>query len=368
MKILQLLPELKIGGVERGTVDLSNELLENNHVSAVVSAGGHLVKSLESQGAQHFKLPIAKKNFLALKQYRKLRKIYAEFQPDIIHVRSRFPAWINFLALKNYPYKRPVVISTFHGLYSKPFYSKSMSYADEIITISKTVDEYVLKNYSVNKKNLHLIYRGCDLEEFNTSDLTEKWKKDWFDKFPQTKNKTLLTLPGRITSWKGIESFISLIKNLNDKNYHGLIPGPVSPNKLNYLKSLKKLVQQNALESQITFCGARKDIANIYKISTIVFNLSSKPEPFGRTIIEAAACGTRVMGWNRGGVGESINAINPTGLIPFGDEKALIKRIPLLIKENYPQSIPRKFTKKYQASQTIALYEKTFKAHREIKN
>jgi len=368
MKILQLLPELKIGGVERGTVDLSNELLENNHVSGVVSAGGHLVKSLESKGAQHFKLPIAKKNFLALKQYRKLREIYAEFQPDIIHVRSRFPAWINFFALKNYPYIRPVVISTFHGLYSKPFYSKSMSYADEIITISKTVDEYVLKNYPVNKENLHLIYRGCDLEEFNTSDLTEKWKKDWFDKFPQTRNKTLLTLPGRITSWKGIESFLSLIKNLNDKNYHGLIPGPVSPNKLNYLKSLKKLVQQNALESQITFCGARKDIANIYKISTIVFNLSSKPEPFGRTIIEAAACGTRVMGWNRGGVGESINAINPTGLIPFGDEKALIERIPILIKENCPQSIPRKFTKKYQASQTIALYERTFKAHREIKN
>ena len=368
MKILQLLPELKIGGVERGTVDLSNELLENNHVSGVISAGGHLVKSLESQGAQHFKLPIAKKNFLALKQYRKLREIYAEFQPDIVHVRSRFPAWINFLALKNYPYLRPVVISTFHGLYSKPFYSKSMSYADEIITISKTVDEYVLKNYSVNKENLHLIYRGCDLEEFNTSDLTEKWKKDWFDKFPQTRNKTLLTLPGRITGWKGIESFISLIKNLDDKNYHGLIPGPVSPNKLNYLKSLKKIVEQNALESQITFCGARKDIANIYKISTIVFNLSSKPEPFGRTIIEAAACGTRVMGWNRGGVGESINAINPTGLIPFGDEKALIERIPLLMKENCPQSIPRKFTKKYQASQTIALYERTFKAHQENKN
>ena len=368
MKILQLLPELKIGGVERGTVDLSNELLENNHISGVVSAGGHLVKSLESQGAQHFKLPIAKKNFLALKQYRKLRKIYAEFQPDIIHVRSRFPAWINFLALKNFSHFRPIVISTFHGLYSKPFYSKSMAYADEIITISKTVDEYVLKNYSVNKENLHLIYRGCDLEEFNTSDVTEEWKKDWFDEFPQTKNKTLLTLPGRITSWKGIESFMSLIKNLKGKNFHGLIPGPVSPNKLNYLKSLNKFIQKHNLESQITFCGARKDIANIYKISSIVFNLSSKPEPFGRTIIEAAACGTRVMGWNRGGVGESINAINPTGLIPFGDEKALIERIPVLIKENCSQSIPRKFTKKYQASQTIALYEKTFKAHREIKN
>ena len=90
------------------------------------------------------------------------------------------------------------------------FYSKSMSYADEIITISKTVDEYVLKIILLIKKNLHLIYRGCDLEEFNTSDLAEKWKKDWFDKFPQTRNKTLLTLPGRITSWKGIESFYKL--------------------------------------------------------------------------------------------------------------------------------------------------------------
>tara|TARA_Y100001935_G_scaffold165789_1_gene136413 strand:+ start:2355 stop:3461 length:1107 start_codon:yes stop_codon:yes gene_type:complete len=368
MRILQLLPELKIGGVERGTVDLSNELIEKNHVSGVVSAGGHLVEALESYGAQHFKLPIAKKNFLALKQYQNLREIYVKFQPDIIHVRSRFPAWINFLALKNYSHHRPIVISTFHGLYSKPFYSKSMSFADEIITISKTVDEYVLENYSVDKENLHLIYRGCDLEEFNTSQVPEEWKKDWFDKFPQTRNKTLLTLPGRITSWKGIESFISLIKSLNDKNYHGLIPGPVSPNKFNYLKSLKKLIHKNNLESQITFCGARKDIANIYKISTIVFNLSSKPEPFGRTIIEAAACGTRVMGWNRGGVGETINAINPIGLIPFGDEKALIERIPLLIEENSSQSIPEQFTKKYQASQTIALYERAFRTHRAAQN
>ena len=368
MRILQLLPELKIGGVERGTVDLSHELVADNHVSGVVSAGGHLEESLNSHGAQHFNLPIAKKNFQALKQFRKLREIYKDFKPDIIHVRSRFPAWINFLALKNYSDIRPLVISTFHGLYSKPFYSKSMSYADEIITISKTVNDYVLKNYRVNKENLHLIYRGCDLDEFNTSSVPEEWKKDWFDEFPQTKDKTILTLPGRITGWKGIESFISLVKNLKDKNYHGLIPGPVSPNKKNYLNSLKKLVKKNDLESQITFCGARKDIASIYKISAIVFNLSSKPEPFGRTIIEAAACGTRVMGWNQGGVGESINAINPVGLIQFKDERALIEGIPALIKEDCPQSIPEKFTKKYQANQTIALYEQALKDHRLGKN
>ena len=102
--------------------------------------------------------------------------------------------------------------------------------------------------------------------------MPEEWKKDWFDEFPQTKDKILLTLPGRITGWKGIKSFINLIKNLNGKNYHGLIPGPVSPNKKNYLNSLKKLVKKNDLESQNTFCGPTKDIASIYKISAIVFN------------------------------------------------------------------------------------------------
>ena len=95
MKILQLLPELKIGGVERGTVDLSQELVADNHVSGVVSAGGHLEESLKSHGALHFNLPIAKKNFQTLKQFRRLREIYTDFKPDIIHVRSRFPAWIN---------------------------------------------------------------------------------------------------------------------------------------------------------------------------------------------------------------------------------------------------------------------------------
>ena len=144
MRILQLLPELKLGGVERGTVDLSEHLAKLGHKSAVVSAGGGLTEQLSDHGAKHFSLPIAKKNFLAIKQYKSLREIYREFKPDIIHVRSRFPAWINVLALKGLSSSKPIVISTFHGLYSKPFYSKSMSYADDIIAISKTVQELSL--------------------------------------------------------------------------------------------------------------------------------------------------------------------------------------------------------------------------------
>jgi len=357
MRILQLLPELKVGGVERGTVDLSDHLVKLGHDSAVISAGGQLANLLSDHGAKHYELPIAKKNIRALSQINNLKKIYSEFQPDIVHVRSRFPAWINYFALKNFSDKKPIVVSTFHGLYSKPFYSKSMSYADEIIAISHTVKDYILENYSVDTSNLHLIYRGCDLQEFNTTPLNQEWKEAWFNEFPQTRNKTILNLPGRITSWKGIESFIDLFSQLDTSRFHGIIPGPVASNKKNYFNSLTKLIKQKGLADHLSFCGARSDIAMVYKISDIVMNLSSKPEPFGRTIIEAAACGSHVMGWDRGGVKESIQSINPDGLVEYGNIGMLAQQIEKVLTSPPPESIPEQFTKEHLASSTINVYE-----------
>jgi len=357
MRVIQLLPELKIGGVERGTVDLSDHLKKLGHESAVISAGGGLLSLLKDHGAKHYTLPIAKKNITALFQVKNLRKIYSEFQPDIVHVRSRFPAWINYLALKNFNKKKPIVVSTFHGLYSKPFYSKSMSYADEVIAISRTVEDYIKQNYQVDESNLHLIYRGCDLEEFNTKPLTEEWKEAWFKEFPQTKNKIILNLPGRITGWKGIESFVDLFTHIDTTKFHGIIPGPVANNKKNYFQSLKKSIKANNLSDHITFCGARSDISDVYKISDIVLNLSSKPEPFGRTIIEAAACGSLVMGWDRGGVKESIESINAFGLVEYGNIQMLVKKIDQVLSASPPEFIPEKFTKEHLVNATINVYE-----------
>ena len=357
MKIIQLLPELKVGGVERGTVDLSDYLTNLGHDSAVISSGGQLVNVLTAHGARHYQLPIAKKNFRALSQISNLKKIYHDFQPDIVHVRSRFPAWINYFALKNFTGKKPIVISTFHGLYSKPFYSKSMSYADEIIAISKTVQDYILENYDVNESNVHLIYRGCDLQDFNQAPLSEEWRKVWFKEFPQTKNKIILCLPCRVTSWKGIESFIDLFSRMDGSRFHGIIPGPVARNKSAYFNSLTKQINEKKLADHITFCGPRSDIAEVYKISDIVMNLSSKPEPFGRTIIEAAACGSHVMGWDRGGVKESINSINPTGLVEYGNVNMLAKQIDQVLISSPPQTIPKQFTKEFLAKATLNIYE-----------
>ena len=357
MKIIQLLPELKVGGVERGTVDLSDHLVKLGHNSAVISAGGQLVNILNDHGATHYELPIGKKNIKALTQINNLKRIYSEFLPDIVHVRSRFPAWINYFALKNFKGRKPIVISTFHGLYSKPFYSKSMSYADEIIAISKTVENYIKENYSVDESNLHLIYRGCDLQEFNRVPLSQDWKEAWFNEFPQTKNKIILNLPGRVTSWKGIESFIDLFSHIDLSRFHGIIPGPVASNKRNYFSSLKTLIKEKNLSDHITFCGARSDIADVYKISDIVMNLSSKPEPFGRTIIEAAACGSHVMGWDKGGVKESINSINPVGLVDYGNVEMLAKQIDQVLGTSVPESIPKQFTKESLVNETMNVYE-----------
>jgi glycosyltransferase involved in cell wall biosynthesis len=232
-----------------------------------------------------------------------------------------------------------------------------MSYADEIIAISETVKDYINENYQVDKSNLHLIYRGCDLKEFNSSALNEEWKKAWFKEFPQTKNKIILNLPGRITGWKGIESFIDLFLHLDISRFHGIIPGPVAANKRSYFNSLSRLIKQKNLSDHLSFCGARSDIAEVYKISDIVMNLSSKPEPFGRTIIEAAACGSHVMGWDRGGVKESIDSINPVGLVEYGNVAMLAQQIDKVLVTSPPESIPVQFTKESLVSATMKIYE-----------
>ena len=144
---------------------------------------------------------------------------------------------------------------------------------------------------------------------------------------------------------------------LDTTKFHGIIPGPVADNKKNYFASLEKLIKQKNLSNHLTFCGARSDIAEIYKVSDVVFNLSSKPEPFGRTIIEAAACGTHVMGWDRGGVKESIELINPEGLIEYGNIEMLANQINQILDQTPPQSIPEQFLKEHLVNSTLDVYK-----------
>jgi len=355
LKVIQLLPELNIGGVERGTKDFSKALIDHGHSSIVISNGGIFETDIINDGAQHIKIPIHKKSLFSLLLAKKLRSIYIAEKPDIVHVRSRMPAWINYYAFKGLQNK-PVLISTFHGLYSTPIYSKIMSKVDHMIAISDTVKKYIIDTYKVTEKNISVIPRGCDPISFNKNSLDEKWLEEWYEQYPQTRNKIVLTLPARISSWKGLDSFLELFSSLDKKIYYGMVVGPTSSSKNKYFRSLQQKVNELGLNDNITFTGARSDISKIYKISDIVFNLSIKPEPFGRTTIEAISCGSKVIGWDHGGTKEILEELFPDGLVTLNNIKELKSKVITISDKNYPKPKENIFTSELMYKRTIDLY------------
>ena len=356
MKILQILPELNIGGVERGVCDLSKALVEQGHQSFVISNGGKLESSLVASGGKHISMPVHIKRFKTLKLAKELYEVILDVNPDIIHVRSRMPAWVTYHALKKFKNNKPVHVSTFHGLYSFPIYSKVMANVDHIISISNTVEDYIKTTYKVPDEKITVIPRGCDLSEFNQEPLDQSWKDEWYKEFPQTLNKKIIMLPARITKWKGVDDFINLINLINDESIHGIVVGPVSKSKQKFFKKLQSKVQKLNLETKITFCGPRSDIVNVYKFADIVYNLSKTPEPFGRTTIEAASVGTKIMGWDHGGTKEILSELFPDGLVKLEDIQALKEKTLELLSDDDKKPKPNTFTSERMINSTLEVY------------
>jgi glycosyltransferase involved in cell wall biosynthesis len=356
MKILQILPELNIGGVERGVCDLSKALVEQGHQSFVISNGGKLESSLVDSGGKHISMPVHIKRFKTLKLAKELYEVILDVNPDIIHVRSRMPAWVTYHALKKFKNNKPVHVSTFHGLYSFPIYSKVMANVDHIISISNTVEDYIKTTYKVPDEKITVIPRGCDLSEFNQEPLDQSWKDEWYKEFPQTLNKKIIMLPARITKWKGVDDFINLINLINDETIHGIVVGPVSKSKQKFFKKLQSKVQKLNLETKITFCGSRSDIVNVYKFADIVYNLSKTPEPFGRTTIEAASVGTKIMGWDHGGTKEILSELFPDGLVKLDDIQALKEKTLELLSDDDKKPKPNTFTSERMINSTLEVY------------
>ena len=356
MKILQILPELNIGGVERGVCDLSKALVEQGHQSFVISNGGKLESSLVASGGKHISMPVHIKRFKTLKLAKELYEVILDVNPDIIHVRSRMPAWVTYHALKKFKNNKPVHVSTFHGLYSFPIYSKVMANVDHVISISNTVDDYIKTTYKVPDEKITVIPRGCDLSEFNQEPLDQSWKDEWYKEFPQTLNKKIIMLPARITKWKGVDDFINLINLIDDESIHGIVVGPVSKSKQKFFKKLQSKVQKLNLETKITFCGSRSDIVNVYKFADIVYNLSKTPEPFGRTTIEAASVGTKIMGWDHGGTKEILSELFPDGLVKLEDIQALKEKTLELLSDDDKKPKPNTFTSERMINSTLEVY------------
>jgi len=323
LTVVQMLPALASGGVERGTLEVGAYLASKGHRSIVISSGGRMVKQLEKEGSEHVTWPIGKKSLLTLKLVRRLRKYLSKEKVDVVHVRSRFPAWIAYLAWKEMnPKSRPKLVTTVHGPYSVSPYSAVMIKGERVIVISEMIREYVTSQYQTDVEKLRLIYRGVDAEAFPFGYKPKKsWLKDWYQTYPQTKQKALLVLPARVTKWKGQEDFIELVAQLqkHEQSLHALIVGEVKKGKTSYLKKLQKKAKSLGVSDMVTFVGHRNDLREIMAIANIVYSFSLEPEAFGRTTIEALSLGVPVIGYAHGGVSEQLEALLPDGRVDVGN-------------------------------------------------
>lgn len=359
MRVIQVLPELNEGGVERGVVELNREFVKKGIESFVVSLGGKLENQINLDGGNFIKFDVCSKNiFTVFSRVNKLKKILKEINPDIIHVRSRVPAWLVYFANKSLNIK---VVSTVHGFNSVGFYSSIMQKADAVICVSNSIKEYIQKNYQTPQSKITVIPRGIDLDVFNPQNIDnifiENFKKEY-----NLENRFVISSVGRVTQLKDYETFIkaiSLIKK-EKNNVIALIVGGVRSDKEDYLNSLKILIKELNLENNIIFTGSQNKIAEIYALSDVVVSSSKKPESFGRAVAEAIALNTPVVATNHGGVKDIIIENKNGFFFEVGDEKELCNKI-IRAKElsfdgyNY---ISYTFSLENMLEKTIEVYKK----------
>lgn len=326
MKIVQLLPALNEGGVERGTVELNREFVKLGHESIVISNGGKQAERIDIDGGKHITFDVASKNpFTVISRVYGLRKLLKELNPDVIHARSRVPAWLACLANKtlHIPF-----VTTVHGFNSVNAYSKVMTYGDRVICVSNSIKEHIKRYYKTPEEKITVIPRGVDLEKFNLENVGYDFMKS-FSKQYGLEGKFVVTVVGRITQLKDIETFIqavALVKQ-NVPNIKALIVGGVQKDKENYFESLKKLVKELELDNEVIFTGSQNNVAEIYTLSDVVVSASKKPESFGRSVAEAIAMNTPVIATNHGGVLDIIREGTNGYFVPIGDPEELASAI-----------------------------------------
>jgi len=336
LKVLQVIPKLGYGGAETGCYDLAHYLHENNCSSFIVTSGGELTKYIDKKKVKLIKLPVHSKNpILIFFNSIILVFIILFFNISIVHARSRAPAWSCLLATK---ITRRKFITTFHGTYNfknliKKFYNSVMVRSDVIIAGSNFIFTHVNQNYSkylTLKKKLLVIFRGINVDYFDPTTTIESEENALINQWKLKKDKKIILMPGRLTSWKGQEMFIEAInfvnKELGHEAFYAVILGNDQGRDI-YKKKILRLAEQYRLTNQLKFIKHCKNMPLAYKVSDIIVSASTEPEAFGRVSVEAQAMEKPIIASNIGGSNETI-INNKTGfLFESGKVQALGKKI-----------------------------------------
>jgi glycosyltransferase involved in cell wall biosynthesis len=360
LTVVQLIPALHSGGAERSALEIARALVQAGHRSVVISAGGRLTEQLLAEGSEHVTLDLGRKSLGTLTRLGALRRVLRELKPDIVHARSRLPAWMGWWALKGMT-PRPHFITTVHGLNTPGNYSAILLRGERVIAVSQTVRDYVLSHYRwLEPGRVRVIPRGIDPDAFPYGHWPDDaWKKAFFAEFPALAGAPLLTLPGRGTRLKGHHDAIELLGDLKRRGIEArlLLLGVIEPGREAYVKELRELISMRGVTTQVVLTPPRNDIRDIYAVSALVLQLSNKPESFGRTVIEALSLCRPVLGYAHGGVGELLAELYPAGRVPPGDRERLVERAAELLR--VAPSIPPLQSYRLMDMQqaTLALYD-----------
>lgn len=322
--VLQVLPSLVTGGVERGTVDMAIALAQAGWTALVVSNGGHMVRELDRAGVKHIQLPVHSKNPLVMRaNIKRLAEIIREHGVDIVHARSRAPAWSAYYAAQQ---AGAHFVTTFHGTYNggwlglKNAYNAIMTRGERVIAISHFIAEHMQANYRMDADRIRVVHRGIDLDKFDPArvsqeriiQLAQRWRLP--DGYP------VVMLPGRLTRWKGQAVLIEALAILGRRDLRCLLVGS-DQGRTSYTEELQALVNRRGLTDVVHIVGECNDMPAAYMLTDVVVSASTDPEAFGRVIVEAQAMGRPVVATDNGAGRENV-LDGQTGLLVAPNDSA----------------------------------------------
>ena len=345
IKVLQVIPKLGYGGAETGCYDLAHFLPEQGCKSFIVTSGGVLLKFIKKEKVKVFRLPVQSKNpILILFNAIIISLIILIYNINIIHARSRAPAWSCLIATKITSRK---FVTTFHGTYNfsnrfKKFYNSVMVRSHLIIAGSNFIFSHINENYGDfflnRKRKLLVIFRGINANYFNPQKISLSKIEKFSKKNSIDRDKFIILLPGRLTFWKGQKIFIEALKllseQINNQPFEGIIIGG-DQGKSVYKKQLIALVERYRLKKIIKFIDHCDEMPVAYKIANLVCSCSSEPEAFGRVSVEAQSMGIPIVASDIGGSIETIVKDKTGFLFKSGDSNALTNAIIMVMQKDY---------------------------------
>ncbi len=366
--VMQIVPSLVIGGAERGTIDIAQALTRAGAKALVVSSGGPMRRELERAGAVHVSMPVDSKNPLVMRaNVTRMVALIEEHGVDIVHARSRAPAWSARAAARR---TRCRFVTTFHGTYNsgnpiKHRYNAVMTQGQRVIAISNFIAEHIKQNYGLPATRIATIHRGVDLEIFDPAKVPAarvvKLATDW--RLPD--GPPVIMLPGRLTRWKGQPVFLDALARMPRDNYCAVLVGS-DQGRSAYRSELEKMVSSRGLAGNVRIVNECRDMPAAFMLADVVVSASTDPEAFGRVIAEAQAMGRPVIATDHGGARETVIENRTGWLVPPGDAAALAGAIGRAVglspdeRESFASdaiaNVRRSFSKTLMCEKTLTLY------------